>query len=1191
MQKISIFLLILALFIVSCRRGEEQPEDALSGRVLIWHTWHGAEQETLVRLLDDFMELNPGVTLLEESFPIETMTEDFINQARSGYGPDIIIAPAELSHTLAQQELVHELHTEDLDTDIYLSNALGVLQDGEDLYGIPLSLSTLTLYYNKALLGDVEAVASVEETLALIEQQQQVISDTETLAMLDNLSAQIQPQEGEALEPATTLDELIRHADQGHQVALRSDFYGAFWGVQTFGGQLFDEEDRVVLNQGGFANWLDWMRQAKLNPHIVLNRRQAVLQEQFILGEATYYVGDSQELTDIQAELGVDVVGVSRLPGRFNKPAGPFLEVEAIMFNRAASQQNIDIGLHLAHYLTNVEQQLELAFSVGRLPVNRHAEIDPRVSATMAELVAQTRTAVPIRLGNIEKLNDLIAMGDVTYTLVLDGEMSVGEAAAQLTSEINTTYGLDTLVTEAVDCDVSGRITLQHTWQDEAEEALVELVEQFIQTCPTAIVQLERVEAVELYEDMVDPAGSNQPQLILGSNRWLVDFADAGTIQNISRALGTEFTQRYLPGVEQSAIYQNNFYAIPATLDVFALYVNNSLVQDPPAIFDNLTLVLDDTTRLGIPTGFYESYWGIAPFHDRTDRALFDDEGRLILGELGLADWLTWLQDAQTQPNFVLSSDQTLLQDLFINEELAYLAGESSQLTYLQTELGTDKLDVVHLPSGEPLLLVDMFMVNAQATEEEQALAILFAQYAASLEGQEMLLQIANKIPTNVNVDTSAYPAVTGFLAQVESAVSIPNLLEMNAVFDWGDLTYEQVLQNGIDPLEEVANFTNVVNVTNGFEVVVVEEELDPAGCEDTGQITLWHSWTDLEAIAWEQVISDYAQLCAGVEVNAVFIPAADFTSQLTLTLTADNPQTSPDLFITGHNNLEFYEAAGLVTDLSPFVDDALLIDYQPRTITALSLDTTVYGLPQSVEVQALYYQPNLVTDPATTFDDLRLQATAGLTVGLTADFANLFWGAAAFGCQPCQTGALFDDQGELALTPADFADWLTWLAEAQADGNVIISTDKAALEELFIAGELAYLIDSSGALTRFQEELGVANVALAPLPTGENNAPSVPFEQINGFMFHREATETQTTLAFHFAEFATGRVSQIFLMEAVNYVPANNLAAIAVDDPAILILLDMLENSVLLPSSSQWAMLMQNSPIYTIFQQLVIES
>ena len=49
--------------------------------------------------------------------------------------------------------------------------------------------------------------------------------------------------------------------------------------VQAFGGRLFGEEYRVILDRGGFANWLAWLKDARDTPGMILDsNREGIAQ-------------------------------------------------------------------------------------------------------------------------------------------------------------------------------------------------------------------------------------------------------------------------------------------------------------------------------------------------------------------------------------------------------------------------------------------------------------------------------------------------------------------------------------------------------------------------------------------------------------------------------------------------------------------------------------------------------------------------------------------------------------------------------------------------------------------------------------------------------------------------------------------------------------------------------------------------
>lgn len=106
----------------------------------------------------------------------------------------------------------------------------------------------------------------------------------------------------------------------------------------------------MVLNQGGLANWLGWLKKAQNNSNVILSRNQGELEQLFTTGKATYYIGNTDDFVTLQEALGAEVLGMIRLPGRRDKQAGPFLSVEAIMFNRNSTRRATNLAVQLAQY-------------------------------------------------------------------------------------------------------------------------------------------------------------------------------------------------------------------------------------------------------------------------------------------------------------------------------------------------------------------------------------------------------------------------------------------------------------------------------------------------------------------------------------------------------------------------------------------------------------------------------------------------------------------------------------------------------------------------------------------------------------------------------------------------------------------------------------------------------------------------
>ena len=387
-----ILLLTIALLLSACRTSPPETEEGLQGHLLFWHFFQGKTAEVLNDVLDKYTQLHPKVKIVSESVPAAGISEKFIQQAQSGLGPDLMISTSYDIPLLIEAGILQQLNDYNLDLSIYLPVAIEDISYQDKFYGLPFALITQVLCYNTK----------------------------------------------KVTQPPTTLSELREEARAGRRVGLTSNFFAAFWGVQIFGGKQFDAQGRRIFERGGFAEWLEWLKQAQTDPNFILSGDQSYLRKAFAEEKLAYYVCKSDEISDLKAALGEDQLGVALLPGEADRPAGPILESYALVFNRASSPAGMKLALHLAQFLTNVEQETLLALETeSGIPVNNQVSIDQRLSPIQAVLVAQSKTAVAIPLDHYDHYYIIQTTareyGDLFYKRVLAGEMEPSEAAAELT--------------------------------------------------------------------------------------------------------------------------------------------------------------------------------------------------------------------------------------------------------------------------------------------------------------------------------------------------------------------------------------------------------------------------------------------------------------------------------------------------------------------------------------------------------------------------------------------------------------------------------------------------------------------------------------------------------------------------------------------------------------------------------------
>jgi maltose-binding protein MalE len=408
-------LIIFVLLLLAACQADQAESDGITNRIWVWHAWDETEAEVLQEEVTLYSKLHPETRVivrpaisneellayrLEQSNTALTR-EDFllaqyIDSNRMGVGPDLLIGSSDWTRELADAGLILDLNqVADLETTVYLPAAVETLRYNDRLYGLPLSLRTSALFYNTRL---VEA-------------------------------------------PAKSLDDLLAQASQGINAAVITTFDDAFWGLPAFGAELFDEEGRSVLDQGGFTGWLTWLKTASGRPQFFMENDRQGLYQLFESGKAAYYVGTLEEFEDLQQSLGEEVVGVTSLPAGPSGPAGPLLQTEALMFNPYSAPAQTEAALSLAQFLSSTGSQTKLSRDerLQRVPANRWIRIDARVHPAISAFRSQARSAVPVP--HRPQMEELWQSGDEAYIEVLSGVSTPTEAATKLAEQVNAASG------------------------------------------------------------------------------------------------------------------------------------------------------------------------------------------------------------------------------------------------------------------------------------------------------------------------------------------------------------------------------------------------------------------------------------------------------------------------------------------------------------------------------------------------------------------------------------------------------------------------------------------------------------------------------------------------------------------------------------------------------------------------------
>ena len=1167
------------------------------GKLKIWQAWSEAEAQALDKVRLKFMSRCPEVQIDIRNFIPDDILIEYPEALALGTAPDLLLISNYVGGLLAFDGLIRNMNGE-LSAD-FLQRYDPAAQEGlnyqGNVFGLPVSMETMALYYNKDLVSN----------------------------------------------PPLDLDDLLNQASSEYPVALPIGFNNSYWGMAAFGGRIFDSKGQLSLNEGGLADWLAWLQAAQNHPGMTLSDDYEGMVALFAEGKASHLVGHKIDLGRLQAALGEEVVGVTALPAGPVQASGPIIGILGFGWNPTLSKEQVELALEFAKYATNVESQTLLMEEALIVPAN--VNVDTTGYPAIAGFLEQAKTAV-VPPGRPETFT-VLRWGDLLYEQVLSSDINPTEGTAYFHNFVKEAHGEVVDGEESVQrCVETGQLSLWHSWRGEQAAALSRLIGNFTDNCPNIQLEVRVVPADELLDELVRAAREGTtPDFFLAPNDLIVPLARQKLIKPITPLINQSALVGFFPSTIRAVQHDNQLYGWPQTLNTYALYYNAALAPLVPTTVEELFTAATPLTPLALDSSFEGAFWGLSAFGGPWpgDQLYFDEQH-----VEGFVKWLERLKRALKEndgdgPSILFSANTEHLQQLFAAEKAAYLIASGSALSYLQENLGAHKLGVITLPQGSAgdgntLLEVEAFLFSAGVRDKQSQLALIFAQFASSAESQALLAEEVNLIPTNGATLTriSDSNPLTRLMMQSARTVPLPPRPQKEVIFEGGDKTYSNVLENDYSPSDAVAEFQKMITQTPEPDLSTQAQE-DVLACEGNGQLLLWHSTsftasqtelittelmtpsqesdvitptivltetqpltptlpltpsqesdvvtptivlTEAQPLTprlareeedsiipedmLEQLIADFSVECPGVQVESKFVPANELVAQLAI---ATEEGSAPDILLAPHDLLGTLKRNKLIKPINALIDQSILEQYQPESVLAFDSDGLLYGLPQTMDVMALYYNNQMVEKPARTLADL-LASAKETPLALDSSFYGAAWGVSAFGGQlPLDTGSKGNNTAQ-----AGFIAWLSWLQEATAEpGGIIFSANPSDLQERFVRGDAAYLVASSSDLSELRAQLGQDHLSVTTLPAGEAGEAK-PFLHVDGFFFAAAQSEEQTKLALAFAQFMTSETSQTWLAQEASLLPTNNLAITLLHDPALSRFVKQSESSTLLPDKSQ---------------------
>ena len=308
--------------------------------VTFWHAYGtgSAEEMALTKVLDQAAKDLPNIKINVLQVPFNDIYNKYRTDVASGAGPDMFIAPNDSLGDDARNGLIADI------TDLaagklgdYTPLSIdGMTVDGK-LYGIPESLKAVVFWYNKDMIQT----------------------------------------------PPATTDELKALMEGGTEVSISYGCYHHFGFFSAFGGKIFDENWKVIADQGtGVTDAMTY-----LNDLYQISKKNSWPKNDsdglapFTEGKAAAITNGNWAMGDYKAALG-DKLGVAPLPAGPAGPATPFLGVDGFYFN--PNSQNKEAALEVALYLTGKMAQETMMNEAGHVPANTTVEVtDPLIQGLL----------------------------------------------------------------------------------------------------------------------------------------------------------------------------------------------------------------------------------------------------------------------------------------------------------------------------------------------------------------------------------------------------------------------------------------------------------------------------------------------------------------------------------------------------------------------------------------------------------------------------------------------------------------------------------------------------------------------------------------------------------------------------------------------------------------------------------------
>ena len=357
--------------------------------VNLWHSFRGREAKAL-EYIADIYNLTHNETQVK-LVPLSADTFSFVTEIENAAGkpgsPDLFIWVNDKTGGWADKKKIIPV-SDYIDFTFFssfLNSSVKGLEYKDKIYGLPLSIECLVLFYNKKFLGNPPA--TMQE---LIEQSKKFMN--------------------------------LNKNSFGLVYPLNDIYYHSIW-LHAFGGRTLDSENKINLNTDSMRNSLKFVRKLKMEEKIIPDYNITgenwweYNHELFKSGRALFFISGPWSVGSLSDFDSWDVAALPEFEK--GKPIMPFLGIKGVfLVKRNRTEKQLNACLDVMKHFASAESGIVLGNIGGYIPANLNSYNDDLLNSNKIAVTFRNQAVNSIPMPNHSNLSKVW-----TLNTMLDEDM------------------------------------------------------------------------------------------------------------------------------------------------------------------------------------------------------------------------------------------------------------------------------------------------------------------------------------------------------------------------------------------------------------------------------------------------------------------------------------------------------------------------------------------------------------------------------------------------------------------------------------------------------------------------------------------------------------------------------------------------------------------------------------------------